>query len=321
MDVPPQVVASTSSPSTFYIVGTLEYQAPQLSDYLITNTGWISGMGNSYGTYVPNASFWVQDYGISEQPNRWTVDQSNSAIAQTTTTINGNSGSRAYPVIQSSDGSYLPGVGDAKDGVWQIDMQLGADGTGNQTSTNNWFCETFYLAERKDLTPGPANYLDGSVSSTGGPGAAGFGREIDIMETHWKPLGPQVNLPNGGGSSWNPDSYQEVQMANWSDIGNIPMTSGFITFGAYINGNNLWLYAYKADGTQWYSSDAIPLNSSYTQTGDFVPYIGTWTPTAGIPSTFSTKYKNFIYKPTSAIPSGVNPKDTPEQFWSAVTGS
>ncbi len=50
-------------------------------------------------------------------------------------------------------------------------MKCGSSGSGD-------FCETFYLAERDNLSPGAENYQDGSALVTGGNS-----REIDIMET------------------------------------------------------------------------------------------------------------------------------------------
>lgn len=274
---------------------------------IITNSGWNSGMGNTNGSFVAGDSFWVQDYGINEA-NRWTIDQMNQSIKQSTDNMNGNYGSRAYPVVQNSNGIYTTGIGSGFDGVWQIDMKLGSNGQGP-------FCETFYLAERKNLAPGPANYIDGSGSAVGGNG-----REIDIMETQWKPFGPQVNLANGGETSWNTSGvYQSKQMGAWADLdGGIP-TKDFVTFGAFIKDQTLWLYAYKPDGTQWYSSDAIPLsNPTYTQTSPFVPYIGTWTTGSSSPGNFVTEYKNFIYSSASAVSCDCNPKDNPDEFMKAV---
>ena len=67
----------------------------------------------------------------------------------------------------------------------------------------------------------------------------------------------------------------------------------FSTFAA-IRDNNLWIYAYKTDGTIGYSTDAIPLDSDYVQKGDFVPYIGNWGK-AGSTDVFETGYKNYVY--------------------------
>jgi len=284
--------------NNFEILGHLDVVPP----LIITNKGWLSGMGNDYSDMVHGASFWTQDYGIGEN-GRWTVDADTQSIQQSTNKIAGyNVGSRAYPAILNTDGSYAPGVGAAFEGVWQVDIKIGSNGGGD-------ISETFYLAERKNFAPGPNNYLDGSRVD-----ADRVGREIDIMETRWQPNGPQVNLPNGGHSSWNPSAYINVKMGNWSDVGGAP-TKDFQTFGAYIKGKNLWIYAYKADGTLWYSTSAIPLHSSYVQHGVFVPYIGAW---GNIPGDFYTKYKNFIYLPSAKIPGNINPKDNPKEFLAAV---
>jgi hypothetical protein len=91
----------------------------------------------------------------------------------------------------------------------------------------NYFCETFYLAERINLTPGVQNYLDGSPAG----GDAGYGREIDIMETSWQAAGPQINLPGGGSNTgWilNPQNGSlgvNQKVANWSDVGGAPTST------------------------------------------------------------------------------------------------
>ena len=78
--------------------------------------------------------------------------------------------------------------------------------------------------------------------------------------------------------------------------------------------DSLWIYAYKTDGTQWYCTDAIPLDSDYDQTGDFVPYIGTWGK-AGSSDVFETGYNHYVYLPTTdSRIAGKNPKDNPEAF-------
>jgi hypothetical protein len=294
--------------ANFEINGQLTGDSPVSGMPIITNAGWTSGMGNQDSVFATNESFWVTDYG--NEDGRWTVDFNNGAIQQTTKKINGNQSSRAYPVMQDSSGKYLPGIGDAKEGVWQIDMQVGSHESSKDTGAK--FCETFYLAERKNLAPGPNNYLDGSGSAQGGNG-----REIDIMESLWQD-GPQTNLPNGDGtSSWNA-AYSNKVLGKWSDIGGLPAHE-FITFGAYIKGSNLWLYAYKADGTQWYSSDAIPLKSDYQQEGVFVPYIGTWeyNQLGSSDEVLDTKYKNFVYKTVDQM-GNLNPHDNPQEFFAAT---
>ena len=75
--------------------------------------------------------------------------------------------------------------GTAFDGLWLIGIKFGSDGT-----VNDGFCEMFYLAKRNlGLSPGPRNYSDGARSG------GNFSREIDIIETKWKPFGPQSNCP------------------------------------------------------------------------------------------------------------------------------
>lgn len=280
----------------------------------ITNA-WTSGMGNSDTSATGSASFWMQDYGMNED-GRWTA--SDNAIYQITKNINGNVGSRAYPVYLASgsptwtinnctpgsgscsDNTVAPGV--AFDGLWQIGIKFGSDGTGS-----DGFCETFYLAERNlGLSPGPSNYSDGAGSG------GNYSREIDIVETRWKPTGPQSNCPTGGNTGWT-TTFNSKQMGKWTDVGGIP-TSDFITFGCLIRDNNCWIYAYKPDGTQWFSVNIPKNNSSYVQKGPFVPYIGTWSSGTSA-GTFQTGYNNFVYltQDDSKI-SGKNPVDDPDSF-------
>jgi len=183
-------------------------------------------------------------------------------------------------------------------------MKLGSTGDGN-------FCETFYLSERKNMAPGPSNYLDGSGS------ASDFGREIDIMESRWQPAGPQANLPTGGNTQWG--DYSNKLMGSWSDVGGLPMQD-YVIFGVLIRDDNLWFYGYKPDGSQWYTSDAIPKDSSYEQQGPFVPYIGTWG--KGADGGFSTCYKDFVYLAADdAMIADKNPVANPEAFGNALTGA
>jgi hypothetical protein len=197
------------------------------------------------------------------------------------------------------------------------------------------FCETFYLAERSALYPGVANYLDGS--SAGGSGNnSQYGREIDVMETSWNGYGatpstapgPQVNLPNGNSTGWlaNPQNGQNgvnQKAADWSAVGGAP-TSDFVTFGVLIKDDQIWFYANKSNGDQWYSIGPIAkTNTAYQQAGPFVPYIGTWNntnPSTSAPNGgFVTGYKNFVYVASSdAKIAGFNPKDNPEKFGSAL---
>ena len=290
---------------------------------IITNSGWSNGLGNSNSTLITPNPYWVQDYGFDDT-GRWTVID--GAIYQSTeaSTVSTSPtfGSRAYPVnITNSNydvDASAPGTG--FDGVWQIDIKIGSDG-----STTNPYCETFYLAERANLSWGPSNYSDGSTDG----GDAGHSREIDIMETKWNGgsstvFGPQVNIPNGDTTGWNTTNSicvnKGLRMASWSDVGGAP-TSDFITFGALISNNTLWFYSYKSDGSQWYVSDPIEMsNKTYTQKYPFVPYIGTWTGNSTTTSGgFKTGYNNFVYlKSTDSKISGKNPKDNPEAFGSVL---
>jgi hypothetical protein len=272
----------------------------------IVSNDWSSGMGNTDSKATAGENFWVTDYGVSEE-GRW-VPTDNGAIAQTTQLIGNNVGSRAYPVLLSSGAPtwtihnsppYAPGT--AFSGCWQVEMKCGSSGTGD-------FVETFYLAERADLEPGPTHYQDGSGSAPGGNS-----REIDIMETRWKPGGPQANCPTGGGTGWNTE-WSNQQMGDWNDVGGLPMTD-YVTFGCLIRGDNLWIYGYKPDKSQWFCSSAIPNNNtSYTQKYPFVPYIGTWS-SAHNPGDFQTSYRNFVYltEDDNKI-KDKNPKDNPDAF-------
>jgi hypothetical protein len=279
------------------------------SPSVITNNGWSNGLGNQDAVATSGESFFVADYG--DESGRWTVID--GAIYQDTEnrgaagSFKGNSGSRIY-AVQLNEGSdswtYDKGIGVAKDGLWQIDIRIGSNGGGD-------FCETFYLSERRVLAAGVPNYMDGNKTNPTVPP----GREIDVMETKWKQGGPQISLANDeGGTYWNTDSAQNVQMGNWSDVGGAP-NPDFVTYGVLIRDNNLWIYAYKPDGTQWYSTGAIPnTNTTYDQEGDFVAYIGTWGPN-GESGGFKTGYNNFIYLPQDDPKIlGKNPLDNPEAF-------
>jgi|GEM_PF-3022617 len=276
-------------------------------DY-ISNKGWSNGLGNNESDLIAGDSYW----GIDFNPTNWSiktdVDGEQAAFVSTKDNGYGGRGGRSFPFkLEEGAPNYqeTSGIGDAKDGLWQIDMQIGSNG-------DDGFCETFYLAERNNLSPGTANYMDGSGDAPGGNG-----REIDIMETKWKPEGPQLSLSNtAGGSGWSDDpAYSNLMYGKWSDegIGGAP-NPDFVTYGAFIRDNNLWIYAYKPDGTQWFCTDAIPNNNpGYVQTGDFVPYIGTWQLDGT--KVFETGYKNFIYlSQDDAKIVGKNPKDNPESF-------
>ena len=274
---------------------------------VITNEGWNNGLGNNDSKAVTNESFFVADYG--DENGRWTAND--GAIYQTTKVISNSTSSRIYAVKlvdNGTDWSFEEGIGVAKDGLWQIDIKIGSDGLAP-------FCETFYLAERKNLAPGVPNYLDGN----GGGDGKSFGREIDVMETQWQhnPPGPQASLANNkGGTAWNTTEIQNLLIGKWTDIGGAP-NKDFATYGVLIRDNNLWIYTYKPDGSVWYCSDAVPnTNPSYNQEGNFVPYIGTWRKDPQQTTTgFSTGYNNFIYlSQDDPKIKGKNPKDNPEAF-------
>lgn len=285
-----------------------------LAPPVISNEGWTSGMGNTSPTATPGQNFWALDYGSEE--GRWTIEggaayQSNMSVDYGSGI---NYGSRAYPV--SLDANYQPsyGPGSGFDGLWQMDIKIGSDG-----QSDNSFCETFYLAERADPSVGSQYYSDGSPAG----GDAGWSREIDIMETRWNgggKVGPQINLPTGNGTGWtSDDTYFDAVLGEWSDIGGAPMEQ-FATFGILIRGDSLWIYAYKPDGSLWYSTEAIPKQSDYDQQHPFVPYIGTW----GDPSVlgsdtidtlFKTGYKNFIYlSANDPLIADANPLANPSTF-------
>lgn len=327
--------------------------AYNLGPAVIPNNLWSNGLGNSESIPVNGLNFWAIDYGMDFIPNsslaedyRWYAED--GAIWQSTKNIAGyGSGSRAYAVQLEQDAatgewSAAEGTGVAYDGCWQIDIKIGSNGTLNSlVGGNQTFCETFYLAERKELFPGVANYLDGSGAGGSGENSQ-YGREIDVMETSWNGYGattgtapgPQVNLPEGNpgagfATGWllDPQNGQDgvnQKVADWSDVGGAP-TSDFVTFGILIRDDELWFYANKPDGEQWYSIGPISkTNTSYQQEGQFVPYIGTWnntSPSTSAPSGgFVTGYKNFVYVAnTDAKIAGFNPKDHPEKFGRALT--
>jgi hypothetical protein len=295
-----------------------------LAPPVISNEGWTtSGMGNVSAAATEGESFWGIDYGFEE--GRWTYGegaayQTNKAIAYDGGT---NYGSRAFPVALGNDYVADYGPGSGYDGLWQIDIQIGSDG-----ESNNSFCETFYLSERYSPNVGVQYYSDGSPAGNAA-GLQPWSQEIDIMETTWNAgktkVGPQMNLPEGGESEggpftgWTTDTtYQNYVAGEWSDIGGVP-AAGFATYGILIRGDSLWIYAYKPDGTFWYSTPEIKRDSPYTPTSPFVPYIGTWhgevLGTDTINTVFQTGYKNFIYlAEDDASIDGLNPFDNSEQF-------
>lgn len=268
----------------------------------ITNAGWNNGLGNNASTLIPGNNYWGCDYGA----DRWSIS-SGAAYQTTAPNADGARGSRAFAfnlVTGAPDYTAGNGVGNAMDGLWQIQVKIGSNGAQG-------FSETFYIAERFNLSPGIQNYYDGA----GGGDGKQYGREIDILETFYKPGGPQINVTSNPGRNqyWNNQVYQSVQMGNWADVGGAP-NPAFVTYGALIRGNYLWIYAYKPDGTQWYCTDAIPNNNTtYVQKGVFVPYIGTYS--TGGNAVFETGYNNFIYlSQDDPKIAGLNPKDNPTAF-------
>ena len=159
------------------------------------------------------------------------------------------------------------------------------------------------------------------------------------METSWNGYGatmstapgPQVNLPTVNNTGWlinavNGNDGVNQKGADWSEVGGAH-TPDFVTFGILIRGDDLWFYANKPNGDQWYCIGPITKsNTTYEQAGPFVPYIGTWnngSPSPGdvIPDgEFVTGYKNFVYVAESdAKIAGFNPKDNPEKFGPALS--
>ena len=301
---------------------------------IIPNLGWASGMGNEDPTPTDGDCFWVQDYGTDER-GRWKVDP-NAGLFQSTDNINGTCGSRAYPVRLKKDGSnWKPseGVGAGFEGLWLIGIQIGSNGI----KKDNLFCESFYLAERNSFEWGGEHYGDGSTKKDNPklPGAAYFSREIDIMETKWHDGGVNLNLPTGGGTSWNENPQWGIinrvspgQWPMWSDVGGAP-TKDLIMFGCLIWKSKLWLFAYTSDHikidklNQWYCTKPIPKdNSTYVQNHPFVPYIGTWCDKDNTkPGGFKTLYQEFRYLSgdyLSKVPKiardGMNPYDNPDEF-------
>ncbi|MGA0039560.1 MAG: LamG-like jellyroll fold domain-containing protein, partial [Pirellulales bacterium] len=297
--------------------------AIDLAPAVISNAGWTSGMGNTSIDAVPGQSFWAIDYG--SEPGRWTIEdgvayQSNEAINFPGGT---NYGSRAYPVTLDANYQASYGPGSGFDGLWQMDIKIGSTG-----SSDNSFVETFYLAERFDPRVGVDFYSDGSPAGGSAPGDAAWSREIDIMETRWNgggKVGPQINLPTGRGgggpfTGWTTDStYYDTVLGEWDEIGGAP-TEQFATFGVLIRGQSLWIYAYKPDGTLWYSTEEVLNQSDYQQAAPFVPYIGTWGDSsvlgnATINDAFKTGYKNFVYlQADNPLIANANPFENPNAF-------
>lgn len=296
--------------------------APGISNgpAIITNAGWTNGLGNNDATLKEHESFWGLDYGTDS--GRWTARD--GAIYQSTALVDKNAGSRAYPIYLATGAptwlvkncdpnacqcSNIVAPGVAYTGCWQIDMSIGSSGQGP-------FCETFYLAEREVLEPGPTNYQDGSGGAPGG-----VSREIDIMETRWQPLGPQSNCPSGGGTQWS-STFKNQLMGRWTDVGGAP-TTGFVTFGCLIRDKSMWIYGYTQAGKLWYSSgEIVNDNNTYIQKNPFVPYIGTWANQGTGSGGFKTGYKNFVYlSQDDPKIAGKNPKDNSDSFGPALTSS
>ena len=173
------IIAPATTAVHFYNVSFINKNAPY-TDGLIE---WTSGQTGK----VPG-SVWTSDYNF-EDTGRWTSDGTSTKQGTQET---GNSqygynyGSRAYPVnvvdaqYTTDDNAY----GVAMNGVWQIDIMIGSN--GGTTSPDNLFCETFYLAERVNQYWDNKYYLDDSPKG-GSRAYSQYGREIDIMETKWKP--------------------------------------------------------------------------------------------------------------------------------------
>lgn len=313
--------------------GSYDVQYTKTSISAPPTTGLINWKGGQTGKtpFATPGSYWVQDYGFNDS-TRWTSDGT-SAIQGTQETgsdkYGWNYGSRAYPVnilnaqFDVNDDAY----GVALTGVWQIDIKIGSD--GGKVMPDSAYCETFYLAERKDMIWDVANYLDDSAEG-GSRSGSQYGREIDIMETKWKPNGPQVNLPNGNPSTsesqmgWSTDNTitPGFQATTWDLLYGAPATD-YATFGVAILTDGLYFYGYKGDTQIYCIGPIVEKNDGYKQTNPFVPYIGTWTDQDlgnkktgfkhGIPGGFSTSYKNFIYVTQEKIGTN-NPKANPKAF-------
>lgn len=285
----------------------------------IISNNWSSGMDNKNQTLITPGSYWVQDYGFDDV-GRWAADGTSVAQSTDSSTVatQPTYGSRAYPIHILNDqykfDSLAPGTG--FDGVWQMDIKIGSNSGAYPDSL---YCETFYLAERKNLLWGASQYSDGS--DAGGP--AGWSTEIDIMETKWQKTGPQINIPTGGNPStgWNP-GYTKIttpkglKVGEWSEAGATNPggpTPDFVTFGAQIANDTLYFYGYLPGQTKPWYTEVVPRDNSYVQKYPFVPYIGTWTDsTTHVAGGFKTMYKNFIYKKATDVKG--NPISNPTGF-------
>ena len=324
-----------------YNVSFVEKIAPY-TDGLIN---WTSGQSTAKtSSFTPPGSVWTSDYNF-EDTLRWTSD--GTSTVQNTKESGGsqygyNYGSRAYPVnvtdAQFTTDHNAYGVG--MNGVWQIDIMIGSNG-GKVGTTDNLYCETFYIAERDTMYWDNKYYRDDSPEG-GSRNHSHYGREIDIMETKWQPTGPQVNLPNGDSTnvksqmSWNTDlsgkdGYNHLA-TTWDKMyTTFPNPTTYATFGVAILDEGLYFYGYNDKGEQVYCDGPhVMKNDTYKQTAPFVPYIGTWTDQKlgscdgskpgctdpfhpGTPGGFVTSYKNFVYK-TVAEMNGQNPLKDKDAF-------
>jgi len=160
---------------TYWLIEPLGYGRPSATAYeigcpngvahgplIISNKGWTNGQGNELEVPTVGKNFWVLDYTSEE----WSLDASARAIRQATDLSKyvPKPGSRAYPIhfdTGAPDWKVSGGVGCQKpglEGLWQMDIQIGSDGR----KATPW-CETFYLAERRNMAWGAFNYGDGST--------------------------------------------------------------------------------------------------------------------------------------------------------------
>ena len=265
---------------------------------------------------------WYADYNGSSV----SLDSTSSILRISVKKGNSNTGSRVWL-------SSGPGAGETF-GTWQIDVLTNAP----VKST----VETFYLAERPNLTPGSANYRDGQQSSDGkcatGPQGSCF-LEIDILETTW--CGDHID---GIAGHTGPDDFSQFStnafVYPFEDIngGNhcsqskakASVLNKWITVGAVVTPTTVTYYSYFTD-----TKEQIDL-FTYPSTGKYVkdyqaymvsghpggpskvqlyPYIAVWT--ADLKSQFpkviagppladsTTQYRNYVYsssQTTASLP-------------------
>ena len=98
----------------------------EVAPTFISNANWANGLGNHNSTLVAGNDYWGLDYGA----DKWSIHD-DAAFQTTKTGQYGDVGSRGFPYVLDSgapDYKITNGIGAAKDGLWQIDVQIGSNG-------------------------------------------------------------------------------------------------------------------------------------------------------------------------------------------------